>query len=84
MKSVKLHLLQTLNELFCGELGIIQIIHETNSENGFPRSMNDIEPETGGYTTVSYEQSKQLGATMAQVREFMKMFSKFVKTNEYF
>lgn len=67
MKSVKFHLLQTLNELFCGELGIIQIIHETNAENIISRSMNDAEPETGVFTTASYEHSKQLGSVVAQV-----------------
>lgn len=67
MKNVKVHLLQTLNELFCGELGIIQIIHETNSEKPNSRLMNDMELENVNYYTTTNYDNLKVGADLTQV-----------------
>lgn len=67
MKNVKVHLLHTLNELFCGELGFIQIIHETNCEKPTPRLLNDMEPENANYSAASNYDHPKFGGGITQV-----------------
>lgn len=80
VRDVKIHLLQTLNELFCGELGFIQIIHETNPEKGITRPINDIEPDNMNYcTSANYEHPKLVGGTTQVCEYLLRQFKQRVK-----
>ncbi|XP_018572470.1 pericentriolar material 1 protein isoform X2 [Anoplophora glabripennis] len=67
VRDVKVHLIQTLNELLCGELSFIQLIQETNPEQCLMNCSNDIELNAKNCASVPIYESQSNNTGTSQV-----------------